>query len=259
MPPSHMALWGAIARGFMGMRECLVANRRPELNEEAVADLQSCLMQQQARCEELQGAIEACEEKIRARKALMDRERSAAGKKRELSRCNVLLKERRQMQADMDKSAHIQSALRRQIESIKTSHMDALIVDAMRTYSMTAARMGLPNRVREIEGLAKELEERCAEAASLQDVMGEVMAGYGADAEVTAMDDDELMEEIESIAAAPADDCCGEREAAAARPDAKRNAEDATVAGAIAALAVPSAAQPEAGARRRPELEAAPA
>ena len=197
MSACYQVVWLHAARVFMAMRECLISDRRPEVNEEVVADLHSCLEQLNDRCSDMEVKIARCAESAVYHRKLALRERTQVGQQREMGKARMFLLDRRRLQLDHDRSTKSMHMLRRQIDTLVSSHVDSIILDAMRGYTMTAAKLGLPDKTAEMESLATELSDRNDEVTRLQEAMGSLSDGYGSS--LMTMDDDELMLELDTI------------------------------------------------------------
>lgn len=159
------------ARIFMAMRECLVPDNRREAQEEIVADLNTCLEQLIQRSTEMESKIAVCMERAVCHMQSSKREPTVGGKTRERARAKMYMEDKRRIQAEYDKAQRSIHMLQQQIDSIVSSHTDMVIVDTMRQFNATAARLSLPNKVMEIENLGEELAERQNEVANFQEAM----------------------------------------------------------------------------------------
>jgi hypothetical protein len=142
-----------VARAYMSLRECWITDRRKEIQEEVVADLHSCLEQLTFRCAEMEGKIEKCKQSALYHMQLSKRDPTPAGVARERARARMYMQDRQRLQSEHDKALRSMHMLQQQIDSIVSSHVDMVIVDAMRGFNATAARMGLPQKTAEIEKL----------------------------------------------------------------------------------------------------------
>ena len=195
-----------MARAYMAMRECWVTDRRREAQEEVVADLHTCLEQLTFRCAEMETKIDKCKQRALYHMQLSKKEPTHVGANREKARAKMYMIDRLRLQKEYDKALGSQHMLQQQIDSIVSSHVDMVIVDAMRGFNTTAARMALPQKAAEIERLGESLAERHHEAQTIQ----QAMAGFSLSAENDDGDDDErlLMRELDDLllsdSAAPA-------------------------------------------------------
>ena len=183
------------ARFYMSMRECWLKDRRKEAQEEVVADLHSCLEQLTYRCTEMETKIQNCKQRALYHMQLAKKESGTVAIQREQARARMYMQDRKRLMAEHDKAARSMHMLQQQIDSIVSSHVDMVIVDAMRGFNATAARMGLPQKTSEIEQLTESLADRHLEAASLQEAMGGV---WPASSNVDEGDHG-LMQELENM------------------------------------------------------------
>ena len=188
-----------LARAFMSIRECWITDRRKEAQEEVVADLHSCLEQLTFRSTEIEQKIERCKQSALYHMQLSRKETVSSSIAREQARARMFMQDRKRMQGEHDKALRSMHMLQQQIDSIVSSHVDMVIVDAMRGFNATAARMALPQRTVEIEKLSESLADRHSEASNLQEVLGTVTFGTPADTE----DDALLMRELEDMIFTP--------------------------------------------------------
>jgi hypothetical protein len=187
------------ARVFMAMRECLVPDKRKEAQEEIVADLNTCLEQLIQRSTEMEAKIAVCMERAVCHMQSSKREPTASGKTRERARAKMYMEDKRRIQMEYDKAQRSIHMLQQQIDSIVSSHTDMVIVDTMRQFNATAARLSLPNKVMEIENLGEELAERQHEVANFQEAMQGVSTACLPPSSMTGDEpsDDLLMQELE--------------------------------------------------------------
>ena len=122
---------------------------------------------------------------------------TAPARQRDRQRAKGHMEERRRLQQQLDKAALMSGAIQRQIDSIVSSHMDMLIVDAMRGFNHAAANMALPERSSEVDSLAEQLADRQTEVATMQ----EAIMGIGASMNECSMQDDEseLWRELDDL------------------------------------------------------------
>jgi hypothetical protein len=165
-----------MSRAFMSFRECWITDRRRETQEEVVADLHSCLEQLTFRGTEMETKMESYRQKALYHLQLSKREATQTGSLREKTRARIYLQDRRRIQVEYDKTLKSMHMLQQQIDSIVSSHVDMVIVDAMRNFNATAAKMGLSQRVAEIERLGDSLADRQHEVNSMQDAMATISA-----------------------------------------------------------------------------------
>jgi hypothetical protein len=187
------------ARTYLAVRECFVPPRRRDTQEEIIADLHTCVEQLTLRIEEMEGRAQQCKRQAMTHMRLSKRE--GAGPLREMRRARMYMEDRARILAELDKAQRMMHMLRAQIDSIVSSNVDMLIVDTMRVYNSTAARMHMPQRTTEIEHLGDELSDRQSEISSLQDALANVALAAGPTREDSTAEDDALMEELESLLA----------------------------------------------------------
>jgi hypothetical protein len=188
-----------LARMYMSMRECWVTDRRREAQEEVVADLHSCLEQLTYRCTEMESKIEKCKQNAIYHMQLSKKESAPAAVAREKARAAMFMQDRRRLQGEHDKALRSMHMLQQQIDSIVSSHVDMVIVDAMRGFNTTAARMGLPAKTQEIEKLSDSLADRNTEVQNLQEALGGVT--FGADFAEGSTNEDSLLRELDELMA----------------------------------------------------------
>jgi chromosome segregation ATPase len=184
-----------MARMYMSMRECWVTDRRREAQEEVVADLHSCLEQLTYRCTEMETKIEKCKQNAVYHMQLSKKESAPAAVTREKTRAAMYMQDRRRLQGEHDKALRSMHMLQQQIDSIVSSHVDMVIVDAMRGFNATAARMALPAKTQEIEKLSDSLADRHHEVQNLQEALGGVT--FGADDDLNS--EESLMRELDEL------------------------------------------------------------
>jgi hypothetical protein len=187
------------ARVYMALRECLIPDRRKEAQEEILADLHTCLEQLIQRTIEMESKIEVCMQRAVAHMQFSKTDPTSNGKLRERARAKMYMEDKRRIQAEYDKAQRSIHMLQQQIDNIVSSHTDMVIVDTMRQFNATAARLSLPNKVMEIENLGEELAERQNEVTSFQ----EAMQGVSNACCINGTDDgssseDLLMQELEA-------------------------------------------------------------
>lgn len=196
--------WANLSTVAVHMRECLsrhglsMRRRRVQSSEEVVADLYTYLEQLNAKCGELEAKVQRCNQR-----ALFHRQRAHAEptqhcKQRELRRAKLYLQDKHRVQEDQDRTLRFMHLIRQQIDSLTSSQMDNLMVDAMRQYNMTAKRMGLPDKTREIEALSGELQQRFTEVEELQHLLSDTTDPF-ATGLLKAEDDDDLMAELAAL------------------------------------------------------------
>jgi hypothetical protein len=190
------------AQTYMTMRECMAPTQRLEAQTEVLADLHACIDQLKARKLELDARIERCRLDALGHLRAASREPTPAGRLREKGLARMCLEERRRVQVQHDKAQRMYHMLQMQVDGIAASSMDNLIVDAMRSYNLNAARMAMPARARQVSQLGDELSERQTELFALQEAIASVTLVGG---EETDMEESEaqLMQELEALMLAP--------------------------------------------------------
>ena len=166
-------VWLNFATVFVSLKECVVKENRLPSSEEVIADLHTYLEFLNKKTSEIEIKIRKCEQKALYHKKQADQEASKSGKTREQNRAKLFLKDKRRLQDEQDKAMKFTHVIRQQIDSLTTSELDNIMIDAMRQYNMTATKMGLPDRTKEIEELGNDLQERFSEASQLQQILGD--------------------------------------------------------------------------------------
>lgn len=197
-------LWLNLSTIVIHMRECMakhstVGRRRIQSSEEVVADLYTYLEQLNAKCGELESKVQKCNQR-----ALFHRQRAAAEpvqhcKQRELNRAKLYLQDKHRLQEDQDRTLRFMHLIRQQIDSLTSSQMDNIMVDAMRQYNMTAKRMGLPDKSDEIASLSKEIQTRFEEVDELQNLLSDATDPCSVGLLKDDVDDDDLMRELNAL------------------------------------------------------------
>jgi hypothetical protein len=191
------AFWLNIATLFMQTHECMLLRRkRVASHEEVVADLYTYHEQMTQKSAELDIRIERCHQRALLYIQTANAEKTDFAKEREMGKAKMQLKDRRRLQNQQDRTNRFMHLLRQQIDSIASSQMDNIMVEAMQQYNMTAKRMGLPDKSKEIDSLGTEIQERFEEVSELQGLLSEAanpcsMAGDE--------DEQELMLELEAL------------------------------------------------------------
>jgi small nuclear ribonucleoprotein (snRNP)-like protein len=148
---------------FLNLKECMIKVKKTQSNEEVIADLHTYLEHLNKKCSDFEVRIHKCSQKALYHKL----------QERELNRAKLYLKDKLRLQNEQDKAMKFTHVIRQQIDSLTTSELDSIMVDAMRQYNMTATQMGLPDRTREIEELGNDLQERFSEVTQLQQILGD--------------------------------------------------------------------------------------
>ena len=182
----------------MAIRECLVPDRRKEMQEEVVADLHTCLEQLNLRSCEMENKIENCTQKAMHHMRLSKRDPTTTGQAREKARAKMYIEDRRRVQVEYEKVLKSTHMLQQQIDSIVSAHVDMVIVDAMRQFNVNASKLALPARAMEIEHLGEELAERYSETMNLQEAIQGVSSNCNvSSSDSIKMDDESLWNELE--------------------------------------------------------------
>lgn len=158
---------------FLNLKECMIKVKKTQSNEEVIADLHTYLEHLNKKCSDFEVRIHKCSQKALYHKLQAQQEPTKSGKERELNRAKLYLKDKLRLQNEQDKAMKFTHVIRQQIDSLTTSELDSIMVDAMRQYNMTATQMGLPDRTREIEELGNDLQERFSEVTQLQQILGD--------------------------------------------------------------------------------------
>jgi hypothetical protein len=198
-------LWLNLSTVMVHMRECMVKHggmggrHRIQSSEEVVADLYTYLEQLNAKCGELEAKVQKCNQR-----ALFHRQRAKAEltqhcKQRELNRAKLYLQDKHRLQEDQDRTLRFMHLIRQQIDSLTSSQMDNIMVDAMRQYNMTAKHMGLPDKSEEIASLSKEIQARFEEVDELQHMLSDATDPCSVGLLKNDVDDDELMMELNAL------------------------------------------------------------
>lgn len=165
-----------LANAWMLLRDCVVpqSDRRREMQEIVVADLNTCLEQLQTRTLDMESKVTRCGEQALFHMHQSQRvSATAPARQRDRQRAKGHMEERRRVQQQLDKASLMSVAIQKQIDSIVSSHMDMLIVDAMRGFNYAATNMALPQRATELDTLGDQLADRQSEVATMQDaIMG---------------------------------------------------------------------------------------
>ena len=202
--PIHAAsmlklLWGNMSMVMLQLKECMLVRHRRELsNEEVVADFHTYVEQLNIKCGELEGKIQRCNQRALLHKQKAAAEPSPHGKEREIRHAKLHLQDRHRLQEDQDRTLRFMHLIRQQIDSLTSSQMDNIMVEAMQQYNMSAKRMGLPDKSKEIEKLGSDIKERFQEVNELQTLLSDVADPTGTGLFQEA-DDDDLMLELEAL------------------------------------------------------------
>lgn len=162
----------AFAKAYMAMRECLVPDKTREVQEEIIADLHNCLEQLTDRCLDMESRIVLATDRMlvhaKAARAATD---NIPDKIREKNKAKQYLQEKKRIQAEYDKTQRNIQLIQQQIDSIVSSQLNMVVVDAMKQFNHNATRLSLPSRRVEIEHLEEQLADRTREVAEMQEAM----------------------------------------------------------------------------------------
>jgi chaperonin cofactor prefoldin len=229
-----------MAKVWMSMLECAATPtaRRRDMQDTVVADLHTCMEQLQSRMDDMENKITTCGEQAILHMHRADNSGSSApARQRDRQRAKANMEERRRLQKQLDKAVCMNNAIQKQIDNIMSSHMDMLVVDAMRGFNHAATSMVLPQRLTEVETLGDQLADRQSEVSAMQEaIMG---IGHSMDG---CVEEEDLWQELDALMA-PADGA-----AAAEAATAAAAAEAATAAAAAEAAAAAAAAEAAAAA-----------
>jgi hypothetical protein len=203
-------LFQRFAQTYMALLDCFAPsqNRRREAQEELLADLNTCIEQLNERMLEMEHRIARSHEQAVLHARMAKRAPTAVARSRDEQRARMHLRDRRRIQGEFDKAQRMLHMLESHIDGIVSSHVDTLIVQTMRSYNHTAARLAMPTMTGQVEDLAEELSERNRELADLQNALGGIASssmlmpvpGSSDAAEFGAMaDDGALMLELETL------------------------------------------------------------
>lgn len=196
-------LWVNLSTLFVHFRECLVhtgrTRRSAQSSDEVVADLYTYQEQLNLKCGELEVKVKKCNERALFHRQRAEAEPSRNGKQREINRAKLYLQDKHRLQEDQDRTLRFMHLIRQQIDSLTSSQMDNIMLDAMHQYNSTAKRMGLPDKTKEIELLNGELQTRFQEVDELQRLLSESTEPYITGSMRPEDDDDELMLELDAL------------------------------------------------------------
>lgn len=194
-------LWLNFATLFLSFKECMIKDNRGQSHEEVIADLHTYLEHLNQKSQEMETRIERCSQKALYHKLQAQQEPTKSGKERENNRAKLFLKDKRRLLDEQDKAMKFTHVIRQQIDSLTTSELDTIMVEAMKQYNMTATQMGLPDRTKEIEDLGADLQERFTEASQLQQILGDATNPSLLSSTLSFGNDDEedLMLELEAL------------------------------------------------------------
>jgi hypothetical protein len=166
-------IWLNFATLFLNFKECMVKENKTQSHEEVIADLHTYLEHLTQKTSDMEVRISKCNQKALYHKQQAQHEPTKSGKEREYNRAKLYLKDKRRLQDEQDKAMNFTHVIRQQIDSLTTSELDSIMVEAMRQYNITATQMGLPDKTRDIEKLGEDLQERFSEASQLQQMLGD--------------------------------------------------------------------------------------
>jgi hypothetical protein len=194
--------WVNLSTVVVHLRECIARHggrrKRPQSTEEVVADLYTYLEQLNAKCGELEGQAKMCQQRALFHRKLANTAVTEQCKQRELNWGKVYLQDKHRLQNKLDRLLRCMHFIRQQIDSLTCSQVDNIMLDAMRQYNMTAKRLGLPDKSREIEALSGELQERFTEVEELQHLLSETTDSCAV-GQLRTVDDDDLMAELSAL------------------------------------------------------------
>ena len=189
-----------LATLFMHMRECIILRRRRVAStDEVIADFYTYLEQLGQKNAELEVKIRKCSQRALLHKQKASQEPTKLSRERELNRAKMFLKDKHRLLDDQDRTMRFMHLIRHQIDSISTSQMDNIMVDAMRQYNMTAKRMGFPDKSKDIDNLSKELQDRFQEVSELQSLLSEATDPSSLGVFKEQDDEEELLLELEGL------------------------------------------------------------
>jgi hypothetical protein len=231
-----MLLFKWFADVWMVMRECAAppAMRRREMQEAVVADLHTCMEQLETRMVDMETKITRCGEQA-IYHMQQSKKGTAPSRLRDRMRAKTHMEERRRQQKQLDKANLMHHAIQKQIDDILSSHMDMLIVDAMRGFNYAATSMVLPQRLNEVEQLSDQLADRQNEVNAMQEAIMGIgnMDGGG----MMIDDESDLWQELDTLMHDPDVDVVTSGIAAAATDAATATDAAAATAAATAATA----------------------
>lgn len=242
MKRTQAHMFHRMAKGWMLLRECMVpaADRRREREEEVLANLYNCLEELQSRTQAMEGKVAQWGEQAMGHMRCSNHAPSAAVRQREKQKAKQCMEERRRVQAQLDKATLMRGTIQTHIDSIMSTHMDMLIVDAMRGFNYAASNLSLPERTEEVCALGGELSERQSEVVAMQDAImgiGASMAAISPSqtyAPDTSAEDEELWAELNALMRSDDD----EQPASARRRPSSMPAHDKQHAEALRKLTV---------------------
>jgi hypothetical protein len=188
-------VWTNFITLFVKLRECMVKKLPAELSEEAVADLHSCMEKLQARAAELEVKIEECRSRAIYHKQQAEREKNTKCRAEELKKAKMYVGNRRRLLLEHGKALGSIHMLEQQIDTVVSSHMDTVVIGAIRQYSAATGRLGLSDKTNQVNDLSEELTELQTDLKELQDAFGTItIQQQGAPVE-----DSELEAELEAL------------------------------------------------------------
>ena len=197
------AFWLNLSTVVVQLRECMVwhsGRRRSQSSEEVVADLYTYLEQLNSKCGELEAKVQKCNQRALFHRQRAEAERTRHCKQRELNRGKLYLQDKHRLQEDQDRTLRFMHLIRQQIDSLTSSQMDNIMVDAMRQYNMTAKRMGMPDKSKDIESLSREIQDRFSEVDDLQRLLNDAADPFNTGL-LKEEDEEELMMELNALCA----------------------------------------------------------
>ena len=103
------------------------------------------------------------------------------------------LADRRALRLESDRLSRYIDTLQRQVGAIVNSHLDTVIVSAMRQYTSAASRLGLPARTEEVNLLNSEITACMEQADEFQSALGETYS------DPAGAEDDDLQQELDEL------------------------------------------------------------
>jgi hypothetical protein len=189
-----MALYMRAAQLFVALRECLVPTRSRELNEELVAKLNGVIENLETETEKRSQEAENCRSQALHHARLAQTEPTQRLRGEQMHKAKMFMTQRRRIEASNTKAMHTIYLLRQQIDCVVSSHVDTMVIDAMRQYSQVATRLGLPDRASEVQDLNDSLQDHQQE---LKELEAALQVGLGTVHE--EQDEDELRLELDHL------------------------------------------------------------
>ena len=192
MQESNLA--SRLAHLFLALRECMLPSRPREQNEEVVARLHGYIENLEAEAAKMMAEADNAHSQATHFARLGQKETVPRMRAEHLHKARMYLSQRNRMQARHAKATNTIQLLQQQIDSVVSSHVDTLVIDAMKQYSMAASRLGLPDRAAEVHALHDDMQDHQSEMKELQDAL---QAGLSTICEV--QDEEELSTELDHL------------------------------------------------------------